>query len=308
MSEPDHEPRVYGVLVTYRRPTHLRTSLAAIAGQDRAPDGLIVVDNSPEPANEHAVVSSMAGAHYVPASENLGPAGGIAEGMGRILETAAARDWIVVFDDDDPPNDARMLSTLAGFAQERSERDPATGGVGLSGVRFDRRKGRVVRVPDDELHGAVSVDCFGGNQFPLFSVRAIRRAGPPRRDLFFGLEELEFGLRLRDAGYSLYGHGAMWHEGRASQGRLGTRLTPKLSVDEPTWRRYYSLRNLILILRSIGRTRTAIRVTVVAGAAKPLANLPIHPRHAVRNLLLNWRACRDAWTGRTGRTVEPGEN
>jgi GT2 family glycosyltransferase len=308
VSEPGPEPRVFGVLVTYRRPTDLRASLAAIAGQDRTPDGLIVVDNSPGPANEHAVVSSMSVAHYVPAAENLGPAGAIAEGMRRILETAAARDWIVVFDDDDPPKDSRMLSTLASFAQERSERDPATGGVGLSGVRFDRRKGRVVRVPDDELHGAVSVDCFGGNQFPLYSVRAVQNVGPPRRDLFFGLEELEFGLRLRDAGYSLYGHGAMWYEGRAAQGRLGARVAPTISVAEPTWRRYYSLRNLILILRSIGRTRTAVRVTFVAGMAKPIANLPVHPRQALRNLLLNWRACRDAWTGRTGRTIEPGQS
>ena len=307
MSELDAEPRLHGVLVTYRRPALLRTSLAAVAAQERPLDSLIVVDNSPDTANERAVHGTIPGAHYLPATENLGPAGGIAEGMDRILPTAEARDWIAVLDDNDPATDPRTFSTLWAFAHKQYRRDGTTGGVGLSGIRFDRRRGRVVRVPDDELHGAVGVDCFGGNQFPMYSVRAVRTVGPPRRDLFFGLEELEFGLRLRDAGYALYGHGPMWHEARAGGGRLGTRFSPALTLAEPTWRRYYSLRNLILILRAIGCTRTAIRVTVVAGMAKPLVNLPVHPRQALRNLRVNSRACRDAWTGRTGRRIEPGE-
>jgi len=44
---------------------------------------------------------------------------------------------------------------------------------------------------------------------------------------------------------------------------------------------------------------------LLRGLGKPLANLVISPRAAVHHLALNWRACRDGWSGRMGRVVEP---
>lgn len=280
-------------------------SLTAIAEQTRQLDSLVVVDNSPTAENEHVVRGHVPGAHYIPTPENLGPAGGIAAGMRRVLGDAGDRDWIMTLDDDDPPADAGVVAMLTEFAVESGARDPTTGGVGLSGTRFDRRMGRIVRVPDAELQGAVPVDCIAGNQCPLYAVAAVRAVGPLRPELFFGLEELEYGLRLRDAGYSLYGHGPTWYEGRMRGGRLGARPEPARSLAEPTWRRYYSLRNLVWILRETGRTRAALRITFVNGLAKPVANLPVQPRAALRHLRLNLAACRDAWTNRMGRTIEP---
>ena len=162
----------------------------------------------------------------------------------------------------------------------------------------------MVRVGDEELRGAVDVDCIAGNQFPVYSVAAVRAVGPFRSDLFFGFEELEFGLRLHDAGYALYCHGTTWYDRRAAYGRLGAQLAPSRSLSELTWRRYYALRNLICILRDCGSTRAALRVTLVTGVVKPLAN-PRDLRHALRHLHQNLRACRDAWTRRMGRTMEP---
>jgi len=296
---------VHGVLVTYRRQQELVASLTAVASQTRPFDRFVVVDNSPSTANERAVRDLVPGTEYVAAPENLGPAGGIAVGMRHVLAHAGDDDWVMTLDDDDPLREPGVMAMLTDFAAGSRERDPATGGVGLTGTRFDRRKGRIVRVPDDELHGAVPVDCIAGNQCPLYAVRALRAVGPPRAELFFGLEELELGLRLRDAGYSLYGHGPTWREGRARSGRLEMRLEPARSLADATWRRYYSLRNLVWILREIRQPRSALRVTIVTGFAKPVAALPVQPRAAYRHLRLNLAACRDAWTNRMGRTVEP---
>ena len=293
------------MLVTYRRRRELVASLAAVASQTRPFDRFVVVDNSPSTENERAVRDLVPGAEYVAAAENLGPAGGIAVGMQRVLADADDDDWVMTLDDDDPFREPGSIAMLTDFAAASRARDPATGGVGLSGTRFDRHRGRMVRVPDDELHGAVPVDVIGGNQCPLYAVRALRAVGLPRAELFFGLEELELGLRLRDAGYSLYGHGRTWCEGRGRSGRLKTRLEPARSLADATWRRYYSLRNLVWILREIRRPRSALRVTIVTGVVKPVANLPLQPRAAYRHLRLNLAACRDAWTNRMGRTVEP---
>lgn len=305
MSEGGRDPHLFGVLVTYRRPAELASALAAISGQTVSLEHLVVVDNSPDPDTAEVVGSGAPGAEYVVAPENLGPAGGIALGMERLLDRADDGDWIVTLDDDDPPADPRVFADLLGLAAATSGRDRSAAAVGLSGVRFDRRRGRVVRVPDDELHGAVDVAAIAGNQCPCYSVRAIRAVGTMRPDLFFGHEELELGLRLGDAGYSLYGHGARWHATRAALGRLDMDLVASRSLGDPTWRRYYSLRNLVCILRERGTPGSAVRVTVVAGIAKPLANLVREPRRALAHLRLNARACRDGWTGRMGRTVEP---
>jgi rhamnopyranosyl-N-acetylglucosaminyl-diphospho-decaprenol beta-1,3/1,4-galactofuranosyltransferase len=296
---------VHGVLVTYRRPEQLVSSLRAAATQTRSFDRFVVVDNCPTAGNEQAVRELLPAAEYVAAPENLGPAGGIAVGMRHVLKHAGDDDWVMTLDDDDPLPEPDAVAILADFAAESRTRDPATGGVGRTGTRFDRNAGRIVRVPDDELHGAVPVDCIAGNQCPLYAVRALRSVGLLRVELFFGFEELEFGLRLRDAGYSLYAHGPSWYDGRALGGRLRMQLAPARSLTDATWRRYYSLRNLVWILRAIDRPGAALRVTALAGVVKPLANLAMQPRAAYRHLRLNLAACRDAWMNRMGRTVEP---
>src|SRR6185503_16810890 len=106
-------------------------------------------------------------------------------------------------------------------------------------------------------------------------------------------------------GYSVYGHGRLWRENRVRYGRIGGRLVPKRSLGEVTWRRYCRLRNLVHILRGLGRPMAAVRVTLLVGIGKPAANLLRDPRRAGRHLRLNARACRDAWARRMGRTVEP---
>ncbi len=305
MGDVGRNPQLFGVLVTFRRPALLVTALEAITGQTLPLDHLIVVDNSPSPDTREIVRDLAPDAEYVPAPENLGPAGGIALGMERLLEMADDQDWILTLDDDDPPPSPTLFAELHEFALDLSHRDRHLGGIGLEGVRFDRRRGRIIWVPDDELHGAVPVDSIGGRDYPRYRAGAIRAIGPMRKDLFFGFEELEFGLRLRDAGYSLYAPGPLWYASREADGRLGMRFVPSRSLGYLTWRRYYSLRNLVAVLRDSGATMAAIRVTLVVGIAKPLANLVREPRRALHHLWLNVRACRDAWTRRMGRTIEP---
>lgn len=303
MSEGD--PLLFGVLVTYRRPAPLAEALDAIVSQTTPLEHLVVVDNAPEAPTAALVATTIPGAQYVPAPENLGPAGGIALGMTHLLERAGDDDWIVTLDDDDPPPDPSTFADLLAFALETSARDRTTAAVGLSGVRFDRRRGRVVRVRDDELHDEVAVDAIAGNQCPCYSVRALRAVGTMRSDLFFGHEELELGLRLGDAGFTLYGHGVRWRTGRAALGRMDMELVPSRSLGDLSWRRFYSMRNLVWILRERGRPGSALRVILIVGVAKPVVNLFREPRHAIAHLRANLRACRDGWTGRMGRTVEP---
>lgn len=299
---------LYGVLITYCRPTELAHTLTRLTQQTRRLDRLVVVDNHPSRQNQELIrdhVPDDLPTEYVAAPENLGPAGGIALGMRVVNGWAAASDWIVLVDDDNPPSEVSLLERLEAFAEVASRRDPATGAVGLVGARFDRRAGRLRRIPDAELEDAVPVDYVGGGQYPFYRVGAVRAVGDFRQNLFFGFDDLEYGLRMKAAGYSIYAHGDLWLEERVRNRRLQLNIRPSTGLDEPSWRRYYGLRNLIAILRAAGETSAAVRVTLVTGLAKPVANLPRRPGLAARCLALNARACLDGWTGRMGRTVEP---
>jgi glycosyltransferase involved in cell wall biosynthesis len=304
--------QLIGILPTYRRSAILAHTLAALRTQRRRIDRLIVVDNERSSATEAVVRSAAAedqgedqGAEYLPAPENLGFAGGVGFGMRHVLTWANDDDWIVLLDDDDPPRSDDALEVLQAFAQERLRTEPRTAAVGISGGWFDWKRGGMRRVPDDELVGAVEVDHVAGNQLPMFLVGVVREVGPFCEELFFGLSELEFGLRLWSAGYKLWGYGPLWRQNREITGRLNHELRPSRRLPEMEWRRYYTLRNLIFILRRFGRPGTALRVSLVNGIGKPIANLPITPTLAIEHLAVNARAVRDGWTGRMGRRVEP---
>jgi glycosyltransferase involved in cell wall biosynthesis len=304
--------RLHGVLVTFRRPDDLRRTLERLAEQTRPLDSLTVVDNSPGQDVRDALADySPKGfrTEHIESQDNTGPAGGLALGMSRVLEYADDADWLVVLDDDDPPRHADLLADALRFAEACRRVVPDTGAVGTMGARFDWATGRTVRPTDEELVGPVAVDYIGGNRFPLYSAAALRQVGVPWPELFFGLDDLEIGLRLKRNGYALFAPGEPWAAQRRAAGRPGGPVRPSLVLDdEPSWRRYYSLRNSIVILRRYGATRAALRVTLERGLLKPLLNAPRSPRLALRHLRLSAEASRDAWTGRLGRTHTPPDS
>lgn len=285
--------------------------LHSLASQDRPLDRLIVVDNDPVRENEEIVRRSYPDSdalEYIPAPENLGPAGGIALGMGRLLDLADDRDWIVLVDDNDPPFSGTLLGDLKRFGESMLATDPRTAGVGRVGARFDWMRTRLMamdRMAHDQLGDVVAVDVIGGGHFPFYLAAAVRAVGPFASELFFGGEELEYGLRLRKAGYSLYANASLWRQAQRADGRIGLDVRPSFRLSEFNWRRYYDLRNLLHMLRSFHRTGTAIRIFLIRGLGKPLGNLFINPRAATKHLKMNLRAGRDAWLGRMGRTLEP---
>jgi rhamnopyranosyl-N-acetylglucosaminyl-diphospho-decaprenol beta-1,3/1,4-galactofuranosyltransferase len=297
---------LHGVLVTYQRGKQLGEYLAALARQSRALDTLVVVDNDPAASARPLVETfSLPGTRveYLVSGDNVGPAGGIAIGMRRVLESAVDGDWLFTLDDDDPPRTSELVGELARFAEEMHRRDSRLGGVGLCGGRFDPDEGRFVTVPDAELAGPVRSAWIGGNQLPCYRVGAVRQVGVFDARLFINLEELDFGLRMQDQGFNIYAHGDLWRRERKHFGREGNELVPSRSLGEVSWRRYYSLRNLIFLMRP-RRPLVAARISLV-NLVKPVVNLPRSPRLAWAHLRVNARAVHDAYRGRMGITVAP---
>jgi glycosyltransferase involved in cell wall biosynthesis len=301
--------KLFGVLVTFRRPAALAQHLELLAEQTRHVDHLVVVDNGGTPEIEDAIAArpeAAASYEYLATGDNLGPAGGIARGLTRVLETARDDDWVVLLDDDDPPRRDDLLGFLYDFALAQLAQRPKLAMVGLTGANFDPSRGRAIRLRDDELTGVVPVDYIAGGQFPMIRVGPLREVGVFDERLFFSFDDLDFGLRLRDHGYHAVIDGSIAHWARAYFGRLATDGgVPRNAQPAAPWRRYYSLRNLVYLLRVRGCRRAALRVSTIDGLLKALVVALRQPRQAWPHVRFAVKAVADGWSGRLGRRVPP---
>lgn len=301
-------PRLYCILPTFHRPRGLRITLTAILTQTHLPWHVFVVDNAPNRQNRLEVEAHHkrhgVPLTYVSTHENVGPAGAMALAMKLVLQCADDDDWIVRADDDMPPPRDLFAQTLA-FGVGTRERDSRVAGVGIAGARFCWERVRLLRIPDADLTEAVSVDYLATGYYPLFLVRAVRECGVFDPLLFFGATEVEYGLRLREGGWTLLIDGVTLLSMRRAKGKLGVKPSARSALSVYDWRRYYSLRNLLYILLSRGRRWSALKVALTRGLLKPVVWLPRMPRRACTHLMYNVRAVADALSGRMGRTIEP---
>jgi GT2 family glycosyltransferase len=296
-------PVVDGVLVTFDRPRELRHSLRAISGQDLPLRRLWVVDNGRRAADVDGLAEELDLAldvQHVVTGENVGPAGGFALGIERALADAAEADWIVLFDDNDPPASPQLLARLVQTGRELVERGERVGGVGLRGARMRWLRGRTVLPPTRRR--VVEVDHLHGGYMPVYRLDALRQAPNFNPALFFGFEELAFGLGLTQRGFHLYVDVALAAEAltQPTSGDTGPRIRTRGSAT----RRYYSLRNLVWLLRRHGHPIVALRVALVRGLLKPLLGVVLAPRTGLVHARLSARAVRDGFRGTMGRTVE----
>jgi hypothetical protein len=266
-----------------------------------------VVDNGASAATHQAVEEARGEGLRITLlvpGENLGPAGGTSLAMREVLQSADDDAWITRLDDDLDALPPALLERLVETADDLRRTDPSIGAVGTAGARFDERRARLTRPHFSVAETAVDVDYVTTNFFPLFSVGAVRRVGEFDASLFYGLSEVEFGLRLRDAGYRVIVSTAL----REMTGRIDRRQRPtRLTLRAPSWRQYYGLRNLIVLLRRRGHPWIACRVALVRGILKPILNLPLTPSIALATLRLNAHAISDGFRGRLGRRFGPGD-
>lgn len=295
-------------IITYNRPRILQRTLATVLNQTRSPEHVLVVDNgNPNVTRQALAAFDPAVVDHHPMGANTGPAGATAYALQRLA--AEGYDWIYWVDDDDPPQNVDTLERLLTLARDAA--DPALGGVGVVGSRFDWRVGEMRRLRDDQLHGILDVDVIAGNQQLILTRNMIEHVGVADSRLFFGLYEPEYCLRIRRAGYRLLVDAQMMREHRERWDRLGFRPTrsavPAYSPRN-MWQRYYRTRNYIFMMRrTFERPDLALRETL-----KSIARCGACWMHGVnyarQYIPLQLQGIKDGYQDRMGRTIEPTAN
>jgi glycosyltransferase involved in cell wall biosynthesis len=291
------------ILVTFDRAASLERTCRSALDQGLPPRTLVVVDNNPTPSAStvlRGLDHPATEIRFLHTGENLGPAGGYAAGFRFLRRRERDLGWVLLLDDDDPLPGDDIAGQLLGALPEDALR---VAGIALMGGRFSRRL-LLPRPIDPASSAMIEVDALFGWAAPLYRASALEQVGGFRPELFWGFEELDLGLRLRRAGWTLQVAADVFRRLPTPAKALQRPGRPRLAVAEPTPRQYYGLRNTLDIGRRYFSATDVFLAAAVRGIAKPLASFPLHPRRAIRSLRLNWRAIADARRGRLGRTLD----
>jgi GT2 family glycosyltransferase len=293
---PSLPPAAYSAaIVTFRRPDSLRAVLAGLEAQEHRPALVVVADNDPQCSARQAVLDVAASSPlelvYLPVGENLGPAGGWARAQRSAAEHPDRGAWLAVFDDDDPVSGSTVMLRLCELAAQAAD-DVAA--LGLRGSRLRRTTATLHRV--DPSPGGTTADYLASNGAPLYRWSAIDEGGFFDERLFFGFEDLDLGLRLRQRGWQL-----------VVVPSEGLHVVSDTSATRTAWREHYKTRSLVVVCRrhlgAVALVATLVRTLLLASPRLALAD----PRLAL--VRARWRGAADGLRGCLGPgTYSPAEN
>jgi GT2 family glycosyltransferase len=267
---------------------------------------VIVADNGSTDGSVEAIRSAFPDVEVVENGANLGFSGGNNAAIRHALERGA--EWVVLLNNDTEA-EPEMLAAL----QAAAERHPRAGvlagkllypdgRVQWAGQRVGLRTGYSGRPrghgqPDGFASSVEGRTDRAVGALMAVSREAIERAGLLDDDLFAYVEDVDWSLRIREAGFECVFVPAAraTHALSASTGGAASTATV-----------YYGTRNTIVVCERhlvLGPVGTAVRRVCVLGAFLAHAGVVLRSGAAVRAVLDGWR---DARAGRLGqRSARP---
>jgi GT2 family glycosyltransferase len=275
-------------------------SLTRVQGQDL---GIICVDNGSSDGSQAAVRERFPEVELIEAGENLGYAGGNNLGIRRALELGA--EWVMLVN-----NDASVaVDVLDGFERAAAVRPhagilagkvyfadrPQT--VWFAGQRVSELLGYSGRPrgygrPDGPSYEAICSTGRAVGALMAISRAAIERVGLLEEDLFAYVEDVDWALRVREAGFEVVFAPAAraWHRVSASTGGEAA----------STHTLYYGVRNTVTVLerrRPLGSLGNALRRGAILITFSLHALTRLDRRRALRAVRAGYG---DARAGRLG--------
>jgi len=193
-------PRVVAVVVAFNRRDLLTEALTALAGQTRALDAVVVLDNASDDGSGAAAKQAWPSIDLVTLERNTGGAGGFAAGIARALEHYDP-DWVWLMDDDTIPTPTALAELLAGA---ETFNDTVVAG---SRVVWHDGQDHPMNTPRENPFGSAARKAQAreaglmdvrSSSFVSMLIRAdrIRKVGLPVAEYFIWNDDFEYSLRL----------------------------------------------------------------------------------------------------------------
>jgi rhamnopyranosyl-N-acetylglucosaminyl-diphospho-decaprenol beta-1,3/1,4-galactofuranosyltransferase len=292
------------VVVTFNRADLLAGMLTGLAGLDRLPDAVIVVDNaSTDHPPDVLAAATNPGLSVVRSEENLGGAGGFHLGVRTAYEGGFDRIWLM---DDDvvPAPDCLDVLLAQDEACLMAVREDTRGGlVEKAATRFDLSNPLAIRPKT----GMVETEYGSRDRMPErvelenvafegFMVRreVVEAIGLPDPSYFIFYDDVDYALRARRAGYRIWA---------IRDAVLVRQLDFDQQHDLGGWKGYYMYRNLFVVHLRYGENALVRLKPWLVTAAVVLLSPVRGGRAEARNVT---RAMRDARGMRSvpGRSVD----
>lgn len=298
--------RLAAIVLNFGTPDDSWFAVRSLARSRRPVDELIVVDNDEAPGCEARMAACSHPVRYHRTGHNLGFAGGMNVGITMALERGA--DLVLLMNSDAVvmPETVGLLEETLGRSQDghglrrgiagpRLVARTAPDVVASDGMRFGARTGRLRHILPADLPSDAPperiVDAVSGCVM-LVHADVFKAIGLLDEPYFFSVEDLDFCLRARHAGFAsvVTSAATAWHEGSRS---IGARSTERL---------YYVARNHL---------RLAARVAPLPAGARMARNasvVALNVAHAVTTqggtmgsrVAAVLRGTRDHFRGRYG--------
>lgn len=252
--------KVAAVLVTYNRVDLLKKCLSQLLIQPTELSKILVIDNHSSDGTEIYMSKMIKQNHqiiYSRLSNNLGGAGGFAEGIKQAMSLDVDYFWIM--DDDTIPNSDTLSNLLAADEQLQSKWSFLS-----SNVRWvDNKAARMNQLTtqkywSDEINNGLVAVKTGTFVSILIKKDDVRRVGLPISEFFIWSDDTEYTIRLSNkiTGYFVI-NSTVTHETKVN---LSVDLVHERDKNKIK-RYYYSLRNGFYIAR---REKKVIRYCVRA--------------------------------------------
>lgn len=290
-------------VITFKRPFILKETVLALFRQTMPPAKVLIVDNDivgssktvVDELNDHRISFYQVGT-------NSGPAGAAYHGLKELQEEGW--EWILWVDDDDAPPFNDSIEKLIDIIE--SVPTVNVGMVGAVGVKFNSKNAKAVRFSDNELHGLLEVNQVAGNMLPMIHRNTVFNSILPDKKIFFGFEELDFGLSLNRAGFKIIVSGEEMLRYRAKAGRMGLKKKAYSTKKRNTlWREYYSTRNLLFILLKKEKAYKGVLILTCRTILKAFAGFMFGFRYGIHNMYYLLKGLKDGFSNKMGTVVLP---
>ncbi len=307
-AQPLGDERVCAVVVTYQSGLSLSNNLRTLLEQVTY---LLVVDNGSDTASLESMVElshQFKGRFEIICNEcNLGLARAQNQGIARALDMNYP--WVLLMDDDSLPAVDMVQSMLTAY-REIPRHKP----IGLLAPRIERKgihyhqpyaisrhRGNFARRNFDDAPILTDL-IFAIASGSLIPAAALKHVGVMCEDFFIDYVDVEFCLRLREAGYTIVAVEAArlaHHVGQTEECRLAGRSVPV--THHPSWRRYYIFRNRAFLWRAYGYRWPAWLAFDMAAAVFDLVRILLFEEDSRSKLT---GALRGMWDGLRKRLSE----
>lgn len=260
--------KVGAVVVTYAPSENVKRLIETLLMQTPL---VVVVDNgsSAEDLSRLQSLSTELGCILIANTSNRGVPAALNQGVQRVCERGQC-DWAALYDQDSEPF-ANQLQVLAHIASAYSN----AAHLGIVGSNFLYAANNLPVFPpnsgtdnSDEAWVQASAPITSGS---LISLQGYKRVGGFREELFIDYVDFDYALRLKNAGFESVRSREPLMRHAIGQRVVGSVLGKRVTASgHRAERRYFMMRNLIVIAREQWRRHPAFMCTTVLRYCKEL--------------------------------------